>query len=145
MKTIFPRKTNTFIIFSNFFNVQGFLIFSPKKPHNDGGKDICKKYDTQCTENLLPLAIFQKFKIFLEKRIYFLREPKFRTFCEILLFQFHSTANLPQFDEKKFDFQTSEQATLAHSRRAQLANIALKKRTYLRGRFCFPYFQYGAK
>ena len=37
------KKHFFFIIFPNLSNVRIFLIFSAKKPHDEGGKDILKK------------------------------------------------------------------------------------------------------
>ena len=88
---------------------------------------------------------FKKFKIFFEKPICCLKKnPKFWTFWEILLIQSHSTANLLNFDEKKLTFiHVNNRCWLVYA--SSTGQHRVKKRTFLRGRFCFPYFQYGAK
>ena len=91
-------------------------------------------FTSHSAANLLPLAIFEKFKIFFRKtHLFFFKKPKFWTFWEILL----SVAFYGKFATiwwKKF--QTREQYMLARSRELNWQTSG-KKWTYVRGRFCF--------
>ena len=146
MKTFFPRKkTLFFIIFSKFFNVQSFLLFLPNKSH-EGWKNIFKKYYhmIRILQQIYYFSDFKKNQFFSKNPSIFSKKPKFWAFWESLLLQSHSTANLPQFDEKKLTFKhVNNRCWLVYAN--SIGKYWVKKRTHLRGRFCFPYFQYGAK
>ena len=129
------KKTRfTFIFFLNISNVQSF-DFLPKNLIMRA-EDSFKKYYhmIRILQQIVLLAIFEKFKIFLpkntsiflRKHIFFKKTPNFERFEKFYLFQSHSTANLLQFDEKT-DIQTREQPMLARLARALSANIGYEK------------------
>ena len=146
MKAFFPQKKH--FIFSNFSSVQSFLIFCQKNLILRAERPFLKNITIWYAlySKFTTFSDFKKFQdFFFEKPIYFFKKnPKFWTFWEILLFQSHFTANLLQFDEKNWhsDTWTTDVGSFSAS---SIGKHRVKKRTYLRGRFCFPYFQYGAK
>ena len=94
--------------------------------------------------NLLPLAVLKKVKIFSKSPSFFLKKSaNFDHFVKVYFFSRilrQSCYNLM----KKIDIQTREQPLLARLRDLNWQKSGQKKRTLFRGRFCFPYFQYGA-
>ena len=91
---------------------------------------------------LIPLPILKKFKIFFQKTLllFFKKKPKFLKFWKLSLFQSHSMANLLHFDEKKLTFKhVSNWFWLAYA--SSIGKHRVKKRTYLRGRYCFHIFK----
>ena len=50
-------------------------------------------FPSHCTANLLPSAIFENYKVFFGKPIFFCKKHSFWTFWEISLFRSHSTSN----------------------------------------------------
>ena len=125
-----------------------FFQVLPKKILYEGGKDIFKKYYhmIRILQQIYYLYRFWKTSRFFSKNpyIFWKKKPKFWTFWEITLSQSHSTANSLQFDEKNWQSDTSTTDVGLFSA-SSIGKHRVKKRTYLRGRFCFPYFQYSAK
>ena len=95
------------------------------------------------TAILVPSVIFKNSRFFFEKPIYFFKKKfeRFENSCYFSRILRQTCYNLM----KKIAIQTRKKTDVGTFTRAQLAKIGLKKRTYFRGRFCFPYFQYGAK
>ena len=143
LKRFFLKKHFFFINFSNFSNFRSFLPFLPKN-------FIMKAEKTFLRNKIFWYAFYNKFATFIdsekinffyEKPIFFFwKKAKFLTFWEILFFQSHSTEILVQFDENKI--WHSDTWTFRH---VNNRSIGWDKCTYLRGRICFPCFQYGAK
>ena len=145
IKTLFFEKKRFFFIFSSFPNVQRFLFFfAEKNPIMRAQKN---HFDLIRILQIYYLKRSRKYSIFFfEKLISFSRKtPNFERFEKWYYFSRILGQSCYNLMKKKFDIKTRERPMLARLTRAQLANIGLKKRTYLRGRFFFPYFQYGAK
>ena len=68
------------------------------------------------------------------------KNPKLLRIWELLIFRAHSTANLQQFSDNKFQFRND--LTFGQF---QLATECDKKRTRLVDDFTLPYFKYGRK
>ena len=98
MKTFSRKKlsSSNFLIFLTF---KGLGFFCQEKPHKKGGKIIFKT-DYRSTANLLPVAILEKFKLFSKNLSIFSKKSQILKFLRILLFQWHSKANLLQFGQK---------------------------------------------
>ena len=103
-------------------------------------------FKTHSRTKLPHAAILKNFKVFLSKKTYlFSQKPKFWMFREFLLFQWHSTANLLQFGEKKISRSKTWTNMLLVWR--QLANIEWKnvKISPFQRKILHPYFKKGAK
>ena len=98
MKTFsFSKKNFFFIIFSNFINVQKFLIFCQKSLIVRAEINFLEiiPFDLHSTANLLFLSFLKKTQDFFSRKTHLFSKkgPKFWTFREISLIQSHSTEN----------------------------------------------------
>ena len=78
------------------------------------------------------LSVFEKFQVFFQKFICFLKKLNFWTFWEVLFFQSHSTASFLRIGEKKISTRKVNERC-ERERNWQISN---KKRTHLSGWFC---------
>ena len=80
MKTFFLEKNSFFVLFSNFYNFQNFLIVLPKNLLNRAEKTLYEilPFNTLSTANLPPLSIMNKTHVFFEKTISFFKKPNLR-------------------------------------------------------------------
>ena len=100
-------------------------------------------FDTHSISNLWPLPILEKIQVFVKKPICFSENPNFACIYDILLFQSHSTANLPYFpyfDDKKSKFRIFR----VFGPENWQVNVK-KKRFMLSGWFSFHVINIGGK
>ena len=102
-------------------------------------------FQSHSTANLLLQRFLKNSRVFSQKtHLFFLKKnPNFERFEKFYCF----SRILRQicYNLMKKNWHSNTWTRVGSFTRAQLANIGEKERTYLRGRFCFPYFQHGAK
>ena len=146
MKMFFLEKEHlVFIIISNLPNVQNFLFFLPDKPHNEGWKHIFRKYYhiIRILQQIYYFSDFKKFNFFRKTHLLF-EKPQLLSVLRIFLISVAFYGKFATIWWKKLTFKhVNNRCWLVYA--SSIGKHRVKKRTYLRGRFCFPYSQYGAK
>ena len=148
MKTFFRRKKYTSSYFLFFRRFEIFCFFLSENPDIEGGKDLLKEiipFYTHSTAILPPLSILKKKSIFFRRKpIYFSKKTQILNVLRTFTISIAFYGKFATIWWKKLTFRhVANRCWFVYA--SSIGKHRVKKRTYLRGRFCFPYFQYGSK